>query len=92
MSRYIEVWDIDGMEFAQAAKGARTNSSNQVLMTGLGFKTTSEDIEDFFAPLPIRHVILSKGYKGRFNGTANVFFDSRKSATIAMQRNNDYLG
>ena len=92
VSRYIEVWDIDGMEFSQAAKRAQTSSANMVRMTGLDFNTTTKDIEDFFKPLRIRHVILLENKAKKFNGTANVFFDSRKSASIAMQRNLDYLG
>ena len=88
------------MEFAQATKRARTSSGNMVRMTGLDqFNTTVEDIKDFFAPLRIRHVILLEDTVGgkssgktRFNGTANVFFDSRKSASIAMRRNLDYIG
>ena len=71
----------------QVSKRAYNSSANMVRMTGLDTKTTVKDIEKFFAPLPIRRVILLENGRQRFYGTANVFFDSRPSASRAMERN-----
>eukprot|EP00116_Pleurobrachia_bachei_P006700 sb/3466962/ len=65
----------------------------RVYMRGLPFKATEADVIKFFYPtMPVMVQFSGFGNNGLASGTANAFFSSHQDATIAMDKDNGFMG
>ena len=60
-----------------------------VHMRGLPYSTSEADIAEFFYPLTVNRVVIEMNYDGRPSGNANVDFNTREDAAMAMKKDRE---
>ncbi|NWV61876.1 GRSF1 factor, partial [Malurus elegans] len=94
-SRYVKVFEIHDGDVDELLRCLRNESQAMnegvVLLRGLPFTATEEDIEDFFAGLKITDIAFI--YRGsRRTGEAFVQFAAPEMAAKALLRHKEYMG
>ena len=81
-------------EEAPANQGSNEFSSTlfTLRMRGLPFKSTREDVETFFHPLPLADVRFTTDRDGRPSGRAYVDFNTGEEMTEGLKRSGDCIG
>ncbi|XP_010882721.2 RNA-binding protein 12B isoform X1 [Esox lucius] len=84
-----------GDTFSLAQKpSSQANSRDELylLLKGMPFTTTEENVKSFFDGLAVEDIVLMKNYRGQLNGKAIVKFKSRMDATEGLKRDRNYIG
>ncbi|XP_051277918.1 G-rich sequence factor 1 [Dicentrarchus labrax] len=63
-----------------------------ILMRGLPFGATGEDIVGFFSPIAVSKILIEHGPQGNPNGKAMIYFSCHQDAIDAMSRDREYMG
>ncbi|KAF0989026.1 hypothetical protein HZS_5907, partial [Henneguya salminicola] len=61
-------------------------------MRGLPFECIEEEVEDFFAPVPLVSIGFCYNQDGRFNGECDVYFETDSDSLRAMNKDKKKLG
>ncbi|XP_064802752.1 RNA binding motif protein 12Bb isoform X2 [Oncorhynchus masou masou] len=63
-----------------------------LLMQGMPFTTTKDNVEEFFAGLEVEDIIIMRNDRGQPNVKGIVKFKSRRDAREGLKRNRHYIG
>ncbi|XP_069711060.1 G-rich sequence factor 1 [Phaenicophaeus curvirostris] len=94
-ARYVKVFEVHDNDVEGLLQNLRDESrainDGVVLLRGLPFSSTKEDIADFFAGLKITNIVFV--YRGeRRTGEAFVQFAAPEMAAKALSRHKEYIG
>lgn len=64
----------------------------QLLLRGMPFAVTEQDVHKFFAGLIVDEVVLMQNNRGQNNGNGLVTFASKEDATDGLKRHKEYIG
>ncbi|KAL0985481.1 hypothetical protein UPYG_G00157450 [Umbra pygmaea] len=95
---YVEMGSRSGSHsstFSEVRKPYQQPSSQDglyLLLKGLPFTATEENVRSFFDGLAVVDMVLMKNYRGQQNGKGIVKFKTRTDATEGLKRDRNYMG
>ncbi|XP_017286335.1 G-rich sequence factor 1 [Kryptolebias marmoratus] len=94
--RYVEVYEVTNSDAEAILKDANEARGNDgvVLLRGLPYSCTEDEILHFFSGLDIKEngITIVTDYRGRNSGKAFVQFSSQEDADKALQKHRELIG
>lgn len=94
--RYVEVFEVTNSDAESILKSAAPALAERgvVMLRGLPFSATEDDVINFFSGLDIKEqgVTMVTDFRGRHSGEAFVEFSSQRAADEALQRDRELMG